>query len=172
MICCKSTCCGYEFDKVGLYINFFDEDWHDIRALVEKFQKDHNIDLRNTEIIYYYPERDFITKEGLHEIWENLEYLESLSVRRHNVFNEFVDSNKSKREMFENLVNSKSLALFVGNFNRDMEYWWNEFIVDGRLMCVHLTPDEYEPDIWIGNPIDPKILVNRNKKDKQDNQDD
>ena len=167
---CK--CKGYEFNKVGLYIDFFDEDWHDVRTLIDKFQKDHNVDIGKTEIFYYYPDRDFITKEGLHEIWENLEYLESLSVRRHNVFNEFVPSEKSKEEMFDHLVNSKSLPLFVGKFNKDMKMWWDKFIVDGRLMLVHLTPDEYEPDIWIGNPVDPKILVDRNKPNNNKNQDD
>lgn len=153
--------CGYEFDKVGLYVNFFDRWWHDTKHLMDGWCRDRNIDLRKVELFYTYPDKVWMSKNGTFDLVEHIEYLESLSPRRHNLFNELRSSQDILDELFDHISTTRSMALFVGNMTEDMEKEWLRYIDDGRSMCVHLTPDVYEKEIWVGNPPDKGIEIPR-----------
>lgn len=150
MRCCKCLC-DYEFDVLGLYINFEDKTLDDVRYLLDKWCLVNKVDLRQLDIAFNYFNYDFLQRYGQHNKLDNYKWLLSLGLYQYNFFTDkLVNHIEDYINMYNYVISHRSIAMFIGEMTSDMKLEYNNYIKCLKVPVIHLTQDNYVRTFWTG----------------------
>lgn len=148
--CCR--CCNYEFDTLALYPNFNDGSVVDTRYLLDTWRFDNHIELRNVTLVYRYMNLFQAQHYGISYHYENWKWLEELGYKRYNFFRDYFHQTEEYTNMFNYVVNHKSLVIFLGKTDKYTEVEMDAY---KQLRCIpvyQLLEEEYKEIVWPGSP--------------------
>lgn len=148
---CQQLCC-YEFEVIGLYINFNDRTQLDVRYALDKFRKNTGVDFSQITLAYHYWNYEDCQKYGLHREYDNLKYLNSLGQSYFNFYTDLMDENEGYIRMYNFIHSYRSIALFYGELTPRFQQEYQEYSVCQKIPIIHLRPNDYCKVIWVGIP--------------------
>lgn len=148
---CRNLCC-YEFDTVGLYLNFKDKSLWDVRYAIDKWCQLTKVDLKDTTIVYNQMNLTDCQKYGQFKNAEYLAYLESISPNRYNFYTDFYSQETDDYiRMYNYLVNTKSIIIFFGDIEgTKYKNEFEQYKINNCRPIITITPNEYCDVFWVG----------------------
>ena len=150
--CCKCLC-NYEFDTLGLYINFKDKTLDDVRYLLDKWCLVNRIDLRQLDIAYNYFNYEFLQRYGQQQLLDNTKWLLSLGHRQYNFFTDkLLNQSEDYINMYNFVISHRSIVIFIGDMTEDIDCEYGNYLQCMKVPIIHLTQDRYVRTFWVGIP--------------------